>query len=105
MLSLRDLYAQRGSATRAVSFNGAPFSQESMLPGVRWYLAYPLSPRHVEEWMRARGGHVEHSTINRWVGPYSPPLAEAFHRRKRPVYVSWRLDETYIKVKGVGYAL
>jgi transposase-like protein len=42
----------------------------------------------------------DHSTINRWVIKYSPQLEEAFHRRKRPVWVSWRLDETYIKVKG-----
>ena len=44
--------------------------------------------------------HVDHSTINRWVIKYSPQLEEAFHRRKRPVWVSWRMDETYIKVKG-----
>jgi putative transposase len=44
--------------------------------------------------------HVDHSTINRWVVKYSPPLEEAFHRRKRPMWVSWRMDETYIKVKG-----
>ena len=43
---------------------------------------------------------MDHSTINRWVVKYSPQLEEAFHRRKRPVYVSWRMDETYIKVKG-----
>jgi putative transposase len=50
--------------------------------------------------MRERGIHVDHSTINRWVIKYSPQLEEAFHRRKRPVRVSWRMDETYIKVKG-----
>jgi len=43
---------------------------------------------------------VDHSTINRWVIKYSPQLEEAFHRRKRPVWVSWRMDETYMKVKG-----
>jgi hypothetical protein len=43
---------------------------------------------------------VDHSTINRWVIKYSPQLEEAFHRRKRPVWTSWRMDETYIKVKG-----
>ena len=68
--------------------------------GVRWYLAYPLSTRHVEELMAERGVEVDHATINRWVSKYSPQLEEAFHRRKRPVWVSWRLDETYIKVKG-----
>src|SRR5262249_3978640 len=84
----------------AVSFKGAHFPQEIILTGVRWYVAYPLSTRHVEELMRERGVHVDHSTINRWVVKYSPLLEEAFHRRKRPVYVSWRMDETYIKVKG-----
>src|ERR1051325_7552272 len=61
----------------------------------------PLSTRHVEELMEERGVEVDHSTINRWVIKYSPQLEEAFHRRKRPVWVSWRMDETYIKVKGV----
>jgi putative transposase len=83
-----------------VSFKGAHFPQEIILTGVRWYVAYPLSTRHVEELMRERGVHVDHSTINRWVIKYSPQLAEAFHRRKRPVGRSWRLDETYIRVKG-----
>jgi putative transposase len=84
----------------AISFKGAHFPQDIILMGVRWYVAYPLSTRHVEELMLERGVHVDHSTINRWVGKYSPQLEEAFHRRKRPVWISWRMDETYIKVKG-----
>ena len=84
----------------AISFKGAHFPQDIILMGVRWYVAYPLSTRHVEELMLERGVHVDHSTINRWVVKYSPQLEEAFHRRKRPVWVSWRMDETYIKVKG-----
>jgi transposase-like protein len=84
----------------AVSFKGAHFPKEVILMGVRWYVAYPLNTRHVEELMEERGVHVDHSTINRWVIKYSPQLEEAFHRRKRPVWVSWRMDETYIKVKG-----
>src|SRR6202008_4089717 len=84
----------------AVSFKGAHFPKEIILTGVRWYLAYPLSTRHVEELMDERGVDVDHSTINRWVIKYSPLLEEAFHRRKRHVWVSWRMDETYIKVKG-----
>jgi putative transposase len=59
-----------------------------------------LSYRQVEELMEERGVSVDHATINRWVLKYSPPLEEAFHRRKRPVGRSWRMDETYIKVKG-----
>src|SRR5215471_15500626 len=73
--------------------------------GVRWYLAYPLSYRHVEELMEERGVPVDHATIQRWVVKYSPQLEEAFHRRKRSVGVSWRMDETYIKVKGAWYYL
>jgi putative transposase len=84
----------------AVSFKGAHFLQDIILMGVRWYVAYPLSTRHVEELMRERRVHVDHSTINRWVIKYSPQLEEAFHRRKRPVWSSWRMDETYIRVKG-----
>ena len=89
----------------AISFKGAHFPQDIILMGVRWYVAYPLSTRHVEELMLERGVHVDHSTINRWVVKYSPLLEEAFHRRKRPVWVSWRMDETYIKVKGQWYYL
>jgi putative transposase len=84
----------------AVNFKGAHFPQEIMLTCVRWYVAYPLSTRHVEELMRERGVPVDHATVNRWVVKYSPQLEEAFHRRKRPVRSSWRMDETYIKVKG-----
>ena len=68
--------------------------------GVRWYVAYPLSSRHVEELMEERGVELDHATIHRWVIKYSPLLEEAFHSRKRPVWGSWRMDETYIKVKG-----
>jgi putative transposase len=89
----------------AVSFKGAHFPKEIILMGVRWYVAYPLSTHHVEELMEERGVEVDHSTINRWVIKYSPQLEEAFHRRKRPVWVSWRMDETYIKVKGQWYYL
>jgi putative transposase len=84
----------------AVSFRGAHFPQDIILMGVRWYVAYPLSYRHVEELMEERGVPIDHATIQRWVVKYSPQLKEAFHRRKRPVWVSWRMDETYIKVKG-----
>jgi transposase-like protein len=84
----------------AVSFKGAHVPQDIMLTGVRWYVAYPLSTRHVEELMRERGIHVDHSTVNRWVIKYSPQLEGAFHRRKWAVRLSWRMDEPYIEVKG-----
>src|SRR5580765_4362028 len=63
-------------------------------------LPNPLSYRHVEELLEERGVLLDHATIQRWVVKYSPLLEEAFHRRKRPAGVSWRMDETYIKVKG-----
>jgi transposase-like protein len=84
----------------AVSFKGAHFPQEIMLMGVRWYVAYPLSYRHVEALMTERGVPIDHATIQRWAVKYSAQLAEAFHRRKRPVGRRWRMDETYMKVKG-----
>ena len=85
----------------AISFKGVHFPPDVILLGVRWYVAYPLSYRHVAALLEARGVEVDHATIQRWVVQYSPELEEAFHRRKRPVWVSWRMDETYIKVKGV----
>jgi putative transposase len=84
----------------AISFKGAHFPQDIILMGVRWYVAYPLSYRHVEELMEERGVLLDHATIQRWVVKYSPQLEEAFHQRKRPVWRSWRMDETYIRLKG-----
>jgi len=83
-----------------VSFKGAHFVKDIILPRVRWYLAYPLSSHQVEELMEERGVSVDHATIRRWVLKYSPPLEAAFHRRKRPVWLSWRMDKTYIRLKG-----
>jgi putative transposase len=48
----------------AVSFKGAHLPQEIILTGIRWYVAYPLSPRHVEVLRLKRGVHVDHATIN-----------------------------------------
>src|ERR671930_455012 len=84
----------------AISFKGAHCPPDIILMGVRWYVAYPLSYRHVEELMEERGVAGAHATIQRWVVKYRPLLEEAFHRRKRSVWVSWRMDETYVEVKG-----
>ena len=84
----------------AISFKGAHFPPDVILMGVRWYVAYPLSYRHVEALLEERGVPIDHATIQRWVVQYSPLLEAAFHRHKRPVWVSWRMDETSIKVKG-----
>ena len=78
----------------AVSFRGAHFPKEIILPGDRWYVAYPLSTRHEEELRLERGVPVDHAPLNRWVIKDSPQLDGAFHRGK--VWVSWRMDETSI---------
>ena len=67
---------------------------------VRWYLAYALSYRDIEELMQERGFSVDHSTINRWVLHYSPQLDAAFRQKKKRVGHRWRMDETYVKIKG-----
>ena len=73
---------------------------EVMLVCVRWYAAYPLSFRNIEEMMAERGVFVDHSTLHRWSMKMLPVLAAAFRRRKRPVGLSWRMDETYVKIGG-----
>lgn len=67
---------------------------------VRWYLAYSLSLRDLEEIMTERGISVDHSTLHRWVIRLVPLLDKAFRRHKRSVGRRWRMDETYIKVRG-----
>ena len=59
-----------------------------------------VSYRDLEEIMAERGVRVDHATLNRWVTKYSPLVAEQARRRKRPSDRSWRMDETYIRVKG-----
>ena len=73
---------------------------EVMLVCVRWYAAYALSFRNIEEMMAERGVFVDHSTLHRWSMKMLPVLAAVFRRRKRPVGRSWRMDETYVKVAG-----
>ena len=61
---------------------------EVMLVCARWYAAYPLSLRHIEEMMQERGIFVDHATVHRWALKILPILALAFRRRKRPVKIS-----------------
>jgi transposase-like protein len=81
-------------------FKGRHFDRSVILLCIRWYLAYSLSLRNLEEMMAERGVSVDHATIHRWVIRYSPELLEQFHVRKRPVSRKWHIDETYIKVRG-----
>ncbi len=83
-----------------INFKGSHFPKDVVLMCIRWYVAYPLSYRHVEELMEERGVSVDHATINRWVVKYSPTLEAKFRQIKRSIGKSWRMDETYIKVKG-----
>jgi transposase-like protein len=81
-------------------FKGRHFDRSVILLCVRWYLAYSLSLRNLEEMMAERGISVDHATVHRWVIRYSPELLERFNRRKRSVSRKWHVDETYIKVRG-----
>ena len=83
-----------------IDFKGSHFEKEIILWGVRWYMAYPISYRQLEEMMGERGVAVDYSTLNRWVIKSAPEVEKQFRRRQRPVGRSWRLDETYIKTKG-----
>src|SRR6185437_1678333 len=65
---------------------------------VRWYVAYPLSLRDLEEMMVERGFEVDHSSVHRWVIKLVPLFEKAFRKHKRPVGKGWRMDETYVKV-------
>ena len=84
-----------------IEFKGSHFEREVILWGMRWYVAYPISYRQLEEMMQERGVEVDHSTLNRWVVKYVPLLDVQFRERKRPVGSSWRMDETYVRIKGV----
>ena len=81
-------------------FKGRHFDRSVILLCVRWYLAYGLSLRNLEEMMAERGVEVDHATIHRWVVRYSSELLERFNLRKPAVSRKWHLDETYIKVRG-----
>ena len=83
-----------------MDFTGRHSPSPIILTAIRWYLRYKLSYRDVEELLGERGVQVDHSTINRWVIKYAPLLLEKARKYKKTVGVSWRLDETYIKVKG-----
>ena len=76
------------------------FPLEIIAVCIRWYAAYPLSYRHLEEMMQERGAFVDHSSINRWAIRFLPLIEKTFRKYKRPVGRSWRMDETYIKING-----
>ena len=82
------------------SFKWRHFEPEIILLCVRWYLSYRLSYRDLVEMMDERGLKIVHTTILRWVYRYSGELQKRLRYRLKRNDTSWRVDETYIKVKG-----
>jgi transposase-like protein len=81
-------------------FKGCHFPPAVILMGICWYCRYKLSYRDIEELMVERGVEVDHATLNRWVVKFAPLLSKNARLHKAPVGKSWRLDETYIRVRG-----
>jgi transposase, IS6 family len=82
-------------------FKWRHFESEIILLCVWWYLRYSLSYRDLEEMMLERGLHVDHTTIYRWVQRYAPELDKRCRPHLKATNDSWRVDETYLKVKKV----
>ncbi len=76
------------------------FQSDIILLCVCWYLCYPLSYRNLSEMMLERGLTVDHTTVYRWVQAYVPQLDKRSRAHLKPTNDSWRVDETYIEVKG-----
>jgi len=81
-------------------FKWRQFEPEVILLAVGWYLRFSLSHRDVEELLAERGLLVDHVTVWRWVQSYAPELERCLRQKLRPTNDSWRVDETYIRVKG-----
>jgi transposase-like protein len=81
-------------------FKGRHFDREIIILCVRWYLSFKLSSRDLVEMMAERGIALVHTTILRWVQRYVPEFEKRWKRYALPVGDSWRVDETYLKVRG-----
>ena len=82
-------------------FKGRHFGGEIVLWAVRWYCRYPISYRDLEAMMTERGVAVDHSTIYRWVQRFAPEIEKRLRWQwRRPQSRSWRIDETYVRVRG-----
>lgn len=82
------------------AFKGRQFTGEVILWAVRWYLMFPVSYRDLELMLQDRGVSVDHTTIYRWIQAYAAELEKRIRPHLRLSNGSWRVDETYIKVKG-----
>jgi transposase-like protein len=87
--------------TEQYPFKWRHFESEIILLCMRWYLKYALSYRNLEEMMAERGLEVDHTTIYRWVQQYAPELEKRCRPHLKGTTDSWRVDETYVKIKGV----
>ena len=81
-------------------FKGRHFDREIIVLCVRWYLTFKLSSRDLVQMMAERGITLTHTTILRWVQRYVPEFEKRWSRYARPVGDSWRVDETYLKIRG-----
>src|ERR1700680_65265 len=81
-------------------FKWHQFEPEVILMAVGWYLRFSLSYRDVEELLAERGLQADHVTVWRWVQRYAPEMERRLRRHLKPTNDSWRVDETYIRVKG-----
>jgi IS6 family transposase len=81
-------------------FKWRQFEPEVILLAIGWYLRFSLSYRDVEELLAERGLSVDHVTVWRWVQRYAPELERRLRRHLKPTNDSWRVDETYVRVKG-----
>jgi transposase-like protein len=81
-------------------FEGRHFDREVIILCVRWYLRFKLSLRDLVEMMAERGLSMAHTTIMRWVQHYTPEFEKRWKPFARAVGPSWRVDETYVKVRG-----
>ena len=82
------------------SFKGRQFTADVILWAVRWYLMFPVSYRDLELMLADRGVTVDHTTIFRWIQAYAPEIEKRIRPHLRSSNGSWRVDETYVKVKG-----
>ena len=83
-----------------INFKGNHFPKSVILFAVFFYVRYGVSYRDLEKIMAERGVEIDHATLNRWVVRFSPLIAANAQARKRKTAPSWRMDETYIKVRG-----
>ncbi|WP_364740287.1 IS6 family transposase, partial [Nocardia sp. NPDC051756] len=81
-------------------FKGKQFQQDVIIVAVGYYLRYNLSYREVQEILYDRGINVSHTTIYRWVQEYGKVLYHLWKKKNKKSFYSWKMDETYIKIKG-----